>query len=657
MIDLNSQAFRDKVYGCWLGKNCGGTLGAPLERGYGEPEPFDVWWYPELKEGGIPNDDLEMQLIWLKALEEVGPRLKASDLVQYWLDHIGYNWDEYGLNKTNLRLGLLPPVSGGYNNWFKDSMGCPIRSEIWACIAPGQPRIAAKYAYEDAIVDHAGGESIYGELFNVAIESAAFVISDPEQLLDIGLSYVPPTSQTAKAILAARQAHREGLTWQAARKRVLEATPHFNAQYSPINMGFQVIGWLYGEDFGDAICKAVNCGYDTDCTGATLGSYLGIIEGQGRLPQKWTEPLGQDISTNESWGGLFHASDGVNPVPANLVDLTDRVIVQAKRVLTAHGILNGESILEIDPATLYADESIQALWTAKSTQIDYEYPGLTVSVDYVNTPAVEPEEEKALRIVLTNVHPEPLQLHYRLFTPSGWELSRQTEAAIIQAHSTVAVDLLVKVPEARLVENTNRLYLDVVLEGRPAVPATPIVLIGASRYFVSECIPADGRSDQELFDEVFAPEQITSDAALLLEQGRPGTWSDLYTLENELTLKEHFSQSGVLYVRTFFWNPDAEQQVWLGAPANCPTKFWVNNQLALSSFRYPLVRPNYNGNQETYTKVDLRAGWNEIFFKFVRNAEARQFEGYIILCQADHLYAGLYRVGRTQVPWEQNNKR
>ena len=217
-IDLRSPRFRDQVYGCWMGKNCGGTLGAPLERAWGEEEPFDIWWYPELREGGIPNDDLEMQLIWLKALEEVGPQLKAADLAQYWLDHIGYNWDEYGLSKTNLRLGLLPPVSGAYNNWFKDCMGCPIRSEIWACIAPGAPRIAARYAYEDAICDHAGGESVYGELFNTAVESAAFVISDRDQLIDIGLSYVDPQSKTAQAIQAARAGprRRAGLEGGAA---------------------------------------------------------------------------------------------------------------------------------------------------------------------------------------------------------------------------------------------------------------------------------------------------------------------------------------------------------------------------------------------------------------------------------------------------------
>ena len=145
-IRLSWNDYYDKVYACWLGKNCGGTLGTPLERMYGSEEMFDVWWYPQLQEGGMPNDDLEIQLIWLKALEELGPDITARDLAEYWLDCIQYNFDEYGLHKTNLRLGLLPPISGYYNNWFKNCMGCPIRSEIWACIAPGRPDLAAKYA-------------------------------------------------------------------------------------------------------------------------------------------------------------------------------------------------------------------------------------------------------------------------------------------------------------------------------------------------------------------------------------------------------------------------------------------------------------------------------------------------------------------------------
>ena len=124
---FNSRVFRDKVMGCWLGKNAGGTLGEPLEGKFGRKEMFDIRWYPELPEGGIPNDDLEMQLIWLQALLQKGPGITSGDLVEYWLDCIAYNFDEYGLSKTNMKKGLLPPVCGWHNNAFRDCMGSPIR--------------------------------------------------------------------------------------------------------------------------------------------------------------------------------------------------------------------------------------------------------------------------------------------------------------------------------------------------------------------------------------------------------------------------------------------------------------------------------------------------------------------------------------------------
>src|ERR1700761_5907135 len=100
MTNLPEDVLRDKILGCWMGKNCGGTLGGPLEQVFSKEEPLDVWFYPEVREGGIPNDDLEIQLIWLRALEEIGLDLTADDLAEYWLDHVAYNFDEYGLMKT-----------------------------------------------------------------------------------------------------------------------------------------------------------------------------------------------------------------------------------------------------------------------------------------------------------------------------------------------------------------------------------------------------------------------------------------------------------------------------------------------------------------------------------------------------------------------------
>jgi len=136
MSRLNWDTYVSKTLGCWMGKNAGGTLGGPVE---GRREILSLDWYPVVQVGGIPNDDLEVQLVWLHALETRGLHLSAEDFAAEWLDHYLPNWDEYGFGKTNVRKGLLPPLSGAFNNKFSTSMGCPIRSEIWACIAPGIP--------------------------------------------------------------------------------------------------------------------------------------------------------------------------------------------------------------------------------------------------------------------------------------------------------------------------------------------------------------------------------------------------------------------------------------------------------------------------------------------------------------------------------------
>ena len=63
--------FTSKVRGCWLGKNIGGTLGAPFE---GQQEFQDVSFYTQENLNGNPepNDDLDLQLIWLTLAEYYG---------------------------------------------------------------------------------------------------------------------------------------------------------------------------------------------------------------------------------------------------------------------------------------------------------------------------------------------------------------------------------------------------------------------------------------------------------------------------------------------------------------------------------------------------------------------------------------------------------
>ena len=122
----------------------------------------------------------------LRAVEKYGNRIDAHILAEYWLTYVSTSMAEYGAGKNNLRHQLPPPLSGSFNNVNRNSCGAFIRSEMWACLCPGNPDLAVRYAMEDAMIDH-GEEGVYGEVFCAAVESQAFVESDIRKLLEKGL--------------------------------------------------------------------------------------------------------------------------------------------------------------------------------------------------------------------------------------------------------------------------------------------------------------------------------------------------------------------------------------------------------------------------------------------------------------------------------------
>ena len=71
--------YRDRVYGCWLGKCICGSIGAPLE---GCKQLFDYKFDPEFWKISLPNDDLELQVLWLNVIEKLGLDLDADDFAE-----------------------------------------------------------------------------------------------------------------------------------------------------------------------------------------------------------------------------------------------------------------------------------------------------------------------------------------------------------------------------------------------------------------------------------------------------------------------------------------------------------------------------------------------------------------------------------------------
>jgi ADP-ribosylglycohydrolase len=416
-IILDRKTYRDKVYACWLGKNIGGTLGAPYEcRKYTN----NLEYFNPVPKDPAPNDDLDLQLVWLKMLEDRGFPPRISDFAEYWRKYASaYPWNEYGFCMRNLERGLLPPVSGWFENYYVDEMGSPIRSEIWACVAPADPQRAAALAWMDSCMDHAGGEGMWGEMFWAAVESAAFVLDDPRELIRIGLSMIPPSCSIARVIREAVWCADNGKGWGEARERIATTFGHVQPCNAIPNHGFTILGWLYGKDFGDRLCQAVNCGYDTDCTGATLGSVLGIVGGTRCIPKKWSAPVGTAIA--------LHKFTRLPGAPKTIGELTTRTVSLAEKLASSSPRDVAFGTKRARPANLLSllwrnEEAVAA--ARQDVRAAHAAAGpAEVVLHYGGEPVLRPGVARKMWISL-RMGGTPANGHVMLKVPKGWKMTR-----------------------------------------------------------------------------------------------------------------------------------------------------------------------------------------------------------------------------------------
>jgi ADP-ribosylglycohydrolase. len=506
LMIINFEEYKNKVKGCWMGKNIGGTLGGPFE---GKRQINNVSFYTqELTGNPLPNDDLDLQLVWLNAIEKYTNKINASILGEYWLSYITPHCVEYGAGKANLRMGLVPPLSGRMNNIYKDSNGCFIRSEIWACIAPGHPEIAVKYAYEDAIADHSD-EGVYAEVFCAAVESSAFVESDKYKLIDIGLSYIPENCGIAKGVKAALDSYKSGTSWEDARRNVLTAVPGSFGVFgpdrssaseeipygkrgwdAPSNVGLMIIGWLYGEDdFGKSLCIAVNCGEDADCTAATLGSILGIVHGIDGIPDSWIEPIGDTIKTV-----CINLADCWEiSIPGTVTELTERVL-KLTPLFLGSGICdyltaaNGYNIEMLEPDDLRFKTRVKNIFKAVDNFKEFLMKGMSaVKYDFViynavlyydEEPYLKENSPKKFTLVLENNIWQQQWLNIKWHLPVGWSMTPSPNTNVfldLNYIGNVQVQFLIEADN--LNEGRYDLVIEITSNSHHTKGFIPIVLI------------------------------------------------------------------------------------------------------------------------------------------------------------------------------------
>lgn len=333
--DLNPSV-RDRIQGCWLGKAVGGTLGQTFE---GLSGPIDADFYFPVPDEMVPNDDLDLQVVYAAVLDALeAPRVDRHILADAWRKHVLFPWNEYGVAVRNLAEGLEPPYTGSYDNWFTCGEGAAIRSEIWACLAPGDPDLAAAYAYEDACFDH-DGDGVYAAQFLARLQSLAFVESAVDTLIDGALAGIPADSGIASVVVDTRRWAREHDDWRDVRALIVEKYGSQDFTDVRQNTGFVILGWLHGRDFSEAILITNNCGEDCDSSTASVGALLGILDPSG-IEDRWLAPIGNDLVLNSEIVDLEH--------PATLDEFTDLVLSLGRRLGGAAPTATSEPF---DPAT------------------------------------------------------------------------------------------------------------------------------------------------------------------------------------------------------------------------------------------------------------------------------------------------------------------
>lgn len=484
MIKLNKSKYLDKLHACWIGKNIGGTLGAPFE---GTRDFLDVNGFTTPEGEPLPNDDLDLQLVWLSALENEGIKnFSTNILAEYWLERISPHWNEYGIGKTNLRLGLLPPMSGEVDNdKWKTSNGAWIRSEIWASLAPCVSDVAVKYAVMDAMVDHGLAEGTYAEIFTASMQSAAYVISDIRELIELSLNKIPVDCMVAKTIRLVMECYDKGIDYKETRERIVEFNKELGWFQAPGNLGFVAIGLLYGEgDFKKSIIYAVNCGDDTDCTAATVGATLGIIGGTKTIPEDWKNFVGDRIVT-VSVNGSYNWS-----TPKTCSDLTKRVAALVPKIMKANGIdfefTEGEN--ELPQKEIDAKNQLNAKDFLDFSPYSYDitsYRAMNIKVELDKSPRVKPGEERKVKLTfhLTPHTQEPKKLLVRLILPDGWSHSDYDKTVAIEYPQPVHRIYGIQTTEFSItagenVDPVNRAYVELTDRSIPYPILVPIIFIG-----------------------------------------------------------------------------------------------------------------------------------------------------------------------------------
>jgi hypothetical protein len=609
MVTLTADQYRERVYGGWTGKLLGRAAGAPVD---GQRQPPEVGEYPEGL--ALPEIDacegVPIQRVWLTEILHRGPGLSGEDLARAWLARVDCSAGEYGHAGANLRRELLPPVSGVYDNPFRESLGAMARADLWGLVAPGDPGLAARYALQDASLDHAGA-GVAGAVFVAALVSAAFVEADPARLIGATLGLVPRESRVARAVRDVARWHGEFAHWRRTREMLLRAYGSEDVRDSAIASGLLALALLDGDgDLGHAVTVGARCGWSAAFVCGAAGAVIGTALGLDGLPAAWREAGGAAVE--ERLGPLANltcqAGEEVIAAASGRVALSEQPAAEEPR------------LPQPDPGPVLRAAAMGPY------VVSLRRGPLEVLVDYETRPTIGYDSPRRLSVCIANRGERSIELRTRLSAPDGFVALTNAEPLTLPADGDVSFSVSITAPRENChLQPVNVSRLLVSVEEQPDVPI-PITLVGESQWYAAGPYPS--------FEEAFEPEQpesLSGEAPL-----RPAEpWRLLSVSEPAVSLLAGLEgDQGTYYLATDLLitpGAGAADPAAAGTPPSRPCLLrlasndgvvvWLNGARVLSHHTHRPADPRVAADE---CPVSFASGWNRLVVK-VAQCSPRRF--------------------------------
>lgn len=305
---LSVQEYRSKLESGWIGQMAGVCWGETTEfkfQGIVIPEDQMPSWSPEMINHSFNQDDLYVEMTFLKTIEDYGPNVSIRQAGIDFANSAYQLWHANMVGRGNLRHGIAPPDSGHPQfNPCCDDIDYQIEADYSGLIAPGMPHVAQNLGNTfGRLMNH--GDGLYGGIFIGSMYAEAYFEKDIRKIIMNALQSIPPDSQYAEMVRDVCSWYDENpndwlKTWGKIDAKYQKNPNYRRVSCDPgkynidakINGAYVLVGLLYGKgNMDQTIIISTRCGQDSDCNPSSAAGVLATSLGLQNLSPKFYEKI------------------------------------------------------------------------------------------------------------------------------------------------------------------------------------------------------------------------------------------------------------------------------------------------------------------------------------------------------------------------------